>query len=55
MTVVDGPDGLANFESSLSDAHNYLRLQPTVWIIRVLESERMSTYIVVDGWTRSSR
>jgi hypothetical protein len=50
MTVVDGPDGLGTFEPSLSDArHNYLSIQPTVWIVRVLESERISTYIVVDG------
>ena len=49
MTVVDGPDGLVTFESSLSDGQEGLILQPTVWIVRVLESERISTYLVVDG------
>ena len=49
MTVVDGPDRLATFETSLSDGQQGLIRQPTVWIVRVLESERTSTYIVVDG------
>jgi hypothetical protein len=49
MTVVDGPDGLVTFEPSLSDGQQGLIRQPTVWIVRVLESERVSTYLVVDG------
>jgi hypothetical protein len=38
-----------NFESSLSDGQQGLIRQPSVWIVRVLESERTSTYLVVDG------
>ena len=49
MTVVDGPTGLAAVEPSLGTGQQGLIDQPVLWIVRVLESERVSTYVVIDG------
>ena len=49
MTIVNGPDVLANFEPSLGTGQQNLIDQSILWIARVLESDRISTYIVVDG------
>ncbi len=49
MTVVDGPNELATFEPSLGTGQQNLIDQSILWIARVLESERISTYIVIDG------
>ncbi len=51
MVVVDGPVGLASIEPSLTvrRGRDGLVDQPIVWISRLLESERISTYISVDG------
>ncbi|MFL5713452.1 MAG: hypothetical protein ACJ769_02205 [Chloroflexota bacterium] len=46
--VVDGP-GLATMEPSLATGQAGLIDQPVLWVVRVLESERVVTYIVVDG------
>jgi hypothetical protein len=51
MTVVDGPAGLVEVEPSLGTDGSGLLAQPLVWIVRVLESERVTTYLVVDGST----
>jgi hypothetical protein len=48
MVVTDG-EGLARMEPSLADGQQGLNDQPVVWVARVLESERVVTYIVVDG------
>ena len=49
MTVVDGPTGLAAIEPSLGTGQDNLIDQPILWVVRVLESERVSTYVVIDG------
>ena len=38
-----------SLEPSLADGDQGLINQPVLWIVRVLESERVVTYIVVDG------
>jgi hypothetical protein len=49
MVVTDGHEGLATIEPSLADGQQGLTGRPVVWVVRVLESERVVTYIVVDG------
>lgn len=48
-TVVDGPTGLAAYEPALGTGQANLIDQRALWIVRVLESERAVTYIVIDG------
>ena len=48
-TIVDGPAGLAAIEPSLATGHRGLTERPVLWVVRVLESGRLSTYIVIDG------
>jgi hypothetical protein len=47
--VVDGPTGLATIEPSLGTGQAGLIDRPALWVVRVLESERVVTYVVVDG------
>jgi len=49
MTVVDGSTGLRIVEPSLGAGQQGLMDQPILWIVRVLESDRVVTYIVIDG------
>ena len=49
MVVTDGAEGLATREPSLTGGQQGLVTRPLVWVVRVLESERVVTYIVVDG------
>jgi hypothetical protein len=49
MAVVDGPVGLAAMEPSLANGQAGLIQRPVLVVVRVLESERLSTYIVIDG------
>jgi len=49
MELVDGPTGLATIEPSLGTGQEGLIGQPILWLVRVLESERAVTYIVIDG------
>jgi hypothetical protein len=49
MVVTQYPEDLAFIEPSLADGQKGLIDQPKLWIVRVLESERAVTYIVVDG------
>ncbi|HEX6869351.1 MAG TPA: hypothetical protein VF119_11130 [Candidatus Limnocylindrales bacterium] len=48
-TVVSGPGSLVDLEPSLGTGQENLIDQRALWIVRVLESERVVTYIVVDG------
>lgn len=47
MVTVDGP-GLRSIEPSLGTGRRGLIDQSVLWVARVLESERISTYVVVD-------
>jgi hypothetical protein len=49
MVVTDGAEGLVRIEPSLAYGQQGLTGRPVVWVVRVLESERVVTYIVVDG------
>lgn len=49
MLVTQYPEDLASAEPSLADGQAGLIDEPNLWIVRVLESERAITYIVVDG------
>jgi hypothetical protein len=49
MAVVDGQTGLERIEPSLANVIGGRFLEPVLWVVRVLESGRISTYIVVDG------
>ena len=49
MAIVDGATGLARIEPALGTGRRGLIDQAALWIVRVLESERISTYAVVDG------
>jgi hypothetical protein len=49
MVVTDGAEGLVRTEPSLADGQQGLASRPIVWVVRGLESERVVTYIVVDG------
>jgi hypothetical protein len=49
MLITDGAEGLARIEPSLASGQQGLIDRPVVWVVRVLESERMITYIIVDG------
>ena len=49
MTVVDGATGLATIEPSLGTGQQGLIDRPVLWVVRVLESERVSTYVIIDG------
>ncbi len=48
MTIVDA-DALRTIEPTLGTGQGQLVDPYTVWIVRVLESERISTYLVIDG------
>jgi hypothetical protein len=47
--VTEGAAGLPTIEPSLADGQQGLTARPVVWVVRVLESDRVVTYIVVDG------
>jgi len=49
LTVVDGATGLAAIEPSLGTGQENLIDQPILWVVRVLESGRVVTYVVIDG------
>ena len=49
VVTVDGPLGLRSVEPSLGTGRRGLIDQPVLWVVRVLESGRLATYIVVDG------
>jgi hypothetical protein len=49
IQVVHDPADLASIEPSLASGQHGIIEQPTVWIVRVLESGRATTYVVVDG------
>ena len=50
MVVIDGNDErLTELEPTLADGQGRLIERPVLWVVRVLESEWMVTYIVVDG------
>ena len=49
MVITDGAEGLVRIEPSLADGQQGLTGRPVVWVVRVLESERVVTYIVIDG------
>jgi hypothetical protein len=49
MVVTDGQGGLATIEPSLADGRKGLTRQPVVWVVRVLETDKVVTYLVVDG------
>lgn len=48
VVIVDG-QGLPAIEPSLADGQQGLTTRPVLWVLRVLESEQIATYIVVDG------
>ena len=48
VVVVDGPTGIGRIEPTLQDGPGGLTAKPAIWIVRVLESERISTYLVID-------
>lgn len=52
MTAVDAATDLPTFEPSLKVSGDGLLVQGTVWIVRVLETDRISTYLVDDGTDR---
>ncbi len=47
-TIVDGPSGLVPFEPTLAGT-SALTNEPILWIVRVLETDHVVTYIVIDG------
>jgi hypothetical protein len=49
IVTVDGALGLRKVEPALGTGRRGLIDQPFLWVVRVLESERISTYVVVDG------
>ena len=49
MAIVDGATGLARIEPALGTGRRGLIDHAALWVARVLESERISTYVVVDG------
>jgi hypothetical protein len=49
MTVVDGATGLAAVEPSLGTGQAGLIDQARLWVVRVLEGDRVVTYVVIDG------
>jgi len=49
ISVVDGATTLSVIEPSLRTGQEGLIGQPLVWIVRVLESGRVSRYLVIDG------
>jgi hypothetical protein len=49
MVITDGAEGLVRIEPSLGDGQQGMTDRPVVWVVRVLESKRVTTYIVVDG------
>jgi hypothetical protein len=49
MILTDGAQGLTTIEPSLVDGPHGLTSQPIVWVVRVLESAKVVTYLVVDG------
>jgi hypothetical protein len=49
MTVVDGQEGLIAIEPSLATGPDGLIGRRLVWVVRVLETDKISTYLVVDG------
>ena len=48
IVVADGPTGIGRIEPTLQDGAGGLTAKPAIWIARVLESERISTYLVID-------
>lgn len=48
ITTVDGRTGLVEFEPTLDGDPRYVDA-PIVWIVRVLETDRLATYLIVDG------
>jgi hypothetical protein len=49
IVVVDPRDDLTSIEPSLKVTGEGLRIPSTVWMVRVLETDRISTYLIVDG------
>jgi hypothetical protein len=49
IVVTQYPEDVEYIEPTLADGQHGLIDQPKLWIVRVLESERLVTYIVVDG------
>jgi hypothetical protein len=49
IVVVDGPIGLVQIEPELRDDVTGLTTHPVIWVVRVLESEHITTYLVIDG------
>lgn len=49
VVTVDGALGLRSVEPSLGTGRRGLIDQPVLWVVRVLESGRLVTYVVVDG------
>ncbi len=47
-TIVDGPSGLVQFEPTLAGT-SVLTNEPVLWLVRVLETDHVVTYLVIDG------
>jgi hypothetical protein len=52
MVVLDPSAGIPTIEPSLTAKGDRSLVRSTVWIVRVLETDRIATYIVVDGTDR---
>lgn len=52
MIAVDAPTDLATIEPSLKTTGDGLLVQSIVWVVRALEADRISTYLIVDGMDR---
>jgi hypothetical protein len=52
MTAIDGQEGLTAIEPSLATGQDGLIGERLVWVVRVLKTDRIATYIVVDGSDR---
>ena len=49
MTVVDGETGIGRIEPSLGTGLGGFIDQRAIWVVRSLEGDRVTTYLVVDG------